>query len=510
MKLQCFTKILGIIFLLGFQVSVASTQKKVSQKPNIIFLFADDQSYGTIHALGNQEVITPNLDRLVEEGVTFTHAYNMGAWHGAVCLASRTMLNTGRFVWHSNKLQKKLKEPETVSQFWGNVMKRAGYDTYMSGKWHVHVPVEKVFQNVAHERPGMPIDKWNFREMNPKFQALKEGKSTSKSPEEFLPAGYGRPKNEKDKSWSPSDRSKGGYWEGGKHWSEVLKDDAISFINSASKKSNPFFMYLAFNAPHDPRQSPQRFVDMYPLENISLPETFMPEYPYKDQIGCGRGLRDEELAPFPRTPYAVKTHRQEYYAIITHLDEQIGKILDALDQSGQRDNTYIFYTADHGLACGNHGLMGKQNMYDHSMRAPLIVIGPDLPKDKKVDMDVYIQDIMPSSLEVAGIEKPGYVEFSSFMNLAKGKQKKGTYPAIYGCYKNEQRMIRKDGFKLIVYPGAKKVRLYNLKKDPLEMNDLSNKSSSQKKITELFAQLIELQKDLDDQLDLTAVFPELN
>ncbi len=476
----------NLILILGFFIMIMSVScnagdKKV-KKPNIIFLFADDQCYNTINALGNKEIITPNLDKMVEDGVTFTHAYNMGAWHGAVCVASRCMINTGRFVWRAKNLEPKLKSPEVVPQMWGNLMKKAGYDTYMTGKWHVKANVEECFQTVGSERPGMPNQ---------------------------TPEGYNRPLSKNDDTWKPWDKKFKGFWKGDKHWSEVLGDEAIDFIGQAKQKDNPFFMYLAFNAPHDPRQSPKEFVDMYPLENISIPETFLPEYPYKDEMGCSKKLRDEKLAPFPRTGYAVKVNRQEYYAIITHLDQQIGRILDALEKSGEKDNTYIFYTADHGLACGNHGLMGKQSMYDHSVRAPLIVIGPDLPKNKKRDMDVYLQDIMPSALELAGAEKPTYVEFSSLMSMAHGKQKKSVYDAIYGCYTNQQRMIRKDGYKLIVYPEAKKMLLFNLKKDPLEITDLAEKSKYHSKVKELFVALINLQKEMDDELDLTATFPDL-
>ncbi|OVE77196.1 choline-sulfatase, partial [bacterium F16] len=141
---------------------------------------------------------------------------------------------------------------------------------------------------------------------------------------------------------------------------------------------------------------------MYPLDTIAVPKTFLPEYPHKDTMGCSKELRDEQLAPFPRTEYAVKVNRQEYYAIITHMDEQIGRILDALDASGKADNTYIFFTADHGLACGQHGLMGKQNMFDHSVRAPFIVCGPGIKGNTKNDTPIYLQDMMPTTLELAG------------------------------------------------------------------------------------------------------------
>lgn len=452
------------------------------KKPNIIFIFADDQCHNTINTLGNHEVITPTLDRMVKSGVTFTHAFNMGAWGGAVCVASRAMLNTGRSVWRARDIEPKLDNPDVVPQLWGNLMKSAGYNTYMAGKWHVNAKIEDCFTNLGTVRGGMP-------------------RQTDE--------GYNRPLSENDTIWKPWDTKFNGYWEGGKHWSEVLGDEALGFIKTAAQKEDPFFMYLAFNAPHDPRQSPKEFVDKYPLENIAIPETFQPEYPNKEAIGCGKSLRDEKLAPFPRTGYSIKVNRQEYYAIITHMDQQIGRILDALEKSGKKDHTYIFYTADHGLALGNHGLMGKQNMYDHSVRPPLIVIGPDLPKNKKIDLDVYLQDIMPSSLELAGIDKPEYVEFNSLMKIARGQQKESAYKAMYGCYKDFQRMIRTEGFKLIVYPKIPKVLLFDLNNDPLEMYNLAEKSEYQEKVVELFHKLINLQEKMGDKLDLKTTFSYL-
>ncbi len=312
---------------------------------------------------------------------------------------------------------------------------------------------------------------------------------------------------EGDEGWKPWKEEYGGFWKGGKHWTEVLGDEATSFINDTKTRDKPFFMYLAFNAPHDPRQSPKEFVDMYPLKNISVPESFMPEYPTKEQMGNGANLRDERLAPFPRTEHSVKVNRQEYYAIISHMDREIGRIMEALKSSGQLENTYIFYTADHGLACGNHGLIGKQSLYDHSTRSPLIVIGPDIPKGSTIEADVYLQDIMPTALELAGVEKPEYVEFSSLLDLAKGERKTSSYDAIYGCYTKLQRSIRKDGYKLIIYPKVPQVLLYDLNNDPKEMYDISDREPE--KVKALFTDLLALQKKLDDSLELQTIFPEL-
>ena len=442
-------------------------------KPNILFLFADDQSWEAINALGCDEVITPNLNRLVNRGVTFTHAYNMGAWHGAVCVASRTMLTTGQFLWQAKALEPRLGQEAKAGRIWPQYFDAAGYDTYFSGKWHVKVDPAKVFNNVRHVRPGMPNQ---------------------------TPAGYNRPIEGQPMEWHPWDKEYGGYWKGGKHWSEVLGDDGVDFLNAAADSTNPFFMYLAFNAPHDPRQSPKRYVDKYPLEKVSVPENYLPEYPYKEAMGCGPGLRDEKLAPFPRTEYAVKVNRQEYYAIITHMDAQIGRILDALEASGQAENTWIFFTADHGLACGHHGLLGKQNMFEHSMRAPLIVSGPGVPRGERNHTPVYLQDIMPSALDAAGIRIPDHVRFRSLLPLIAGERAE-QYPAIYGAYMNRQRMIADEGWKLVWYPKIGKRLLFHLEEDPHEMRDLAEDPKYAGKLAEMTAALAALQAEIGDPLE---------
>tara|TARA_Y100001972_G_C7663797_1_gene335174 strand:+ start:2959 stop:4419 length:1461 start_codon:yes stop_codon:yes gene_type:complete len=469
---------------------ITSCGPQKDSKPNILFLFTDDQTHTAISALGNAEIYTPNIDRLVERGTTFANTYNMGGWNGAICTASRSMLISGRSLWRANEYRKHWQKGDSIENTWGRIMAANGYQTFMTGKWHVDAPADSVFGFAAHIRPGMPRDaRLTWKEEKDNY------------PDREFPIGYNRPLSESDTSWSPIDPKFGGFWEGGKHWSEVVRDDALLFLDSAQKSTDPFFMYIAFNAPHDPRQAPQEYQDMYDLDNITLPESFKPLPEYQEEIGNGPGLRDEALAPFPRTEYAVKVHMKEYYAIISHLDAQIGKILDALEASGKADNTYIFFTSDHGLAVGRHGFIGKQNPYEHSVKPPLILVGPGIPANQKVNSLAYLQDLMPTALDLAGIAKPGYVEFQSLMPLVKG-EKPENYPSIYNAYINYQRLIRKGDYKLIVYPKVDKVMLFNLAEDPLELNDLASQPDYKEKVDELLSELKQKMEHYDDPLEL--------
>jgi len=463
---------------------IAAFVQAQPQKPNILFILADDHTWEGIGAV-NSEVITPHLDRLVDQGVSFRHAYNMGAWRGAVCVASRAMFNTGRNLWSCNQISQEVVQARKreangdtpsnidIGKSWSQQLHDAGYKTYMAGKWHIDefFRAQDVFDVVGTVRPGMPNQ---------------------------TDEGYNRPVDENDKRWLPWDQSKGGFWEGGKHWSEVLRDEAIGFINQAAMEEHPFFMYIAFNAPHDPRQSPKEYVDMYPLDTISVPKNFLPEYPYAEEI-CGKDLRDERLMPYPRTEYAVRVNRAEYYALITHMDAQIGQILKALKESGQLDNTYVFYTADHGLAIGHHGLVGKQNMYEHSLSAPLIVNGPGLEKGKRIAERVYLQDIVPSTLELAGAEKPETMYFESLMPLLKGEQQTGR-AVIYASYINRQRCIMAGDWKLLYYPVSSTFRLFNVSRDPDEMNDLAGNPEYRSRLDAMKKKLVEEMKRQGDPL----------
>ncbi|VGO13174.1 Arylsulfatase [Pontiella desulfatans] len=443
-----------------------------AEKPNILFIFSDDQSFETIGAYGLTDIDTPNLDRLATEGASFTHAYNMGAWAGAVCMASRACLNTGNFVWNANENARECTKGTRKS--WSQLMSAQGYDTYMSGKWHVGgMSAKKMFDRTGKVRGGMPKQ---------------------------VPAGYNRPKDEADyeAGWKPWDKAQGGFWEGGTHWSEVLADETVAYLEEKADSDKPFFMYVAFNAPHDPRQAPKEYIDRYPLDRIKVPENFIPSYPDQGEGGVPV-IRDEKLVPFPRTEFAIKVNRQEYYASITHMDAQIGRILQALEESGKADNTWIIFSSDHGLSLGHHGLVGKQNMYDPAMRAPFIVWGPGVKGGTRIDAPIYIQDAMATALEISGQTPPDYVDYKSVLPLLDGRADK-SYDKIYGAYIDTQRMILSGDWKLIAYPQLKKVKLFNVAKDPMEMNNLAGNPEYSETLKQLTALLEETMDEMDDPM----------
>jgi arylsulfatase A-like enzyme len=464
---------------LPFMMFLVAASASAAERPNILFLFADDQCHETIRARGLTDIDTPHLDRLLAQGTTFSHTYNMGSFSPAVCVASRTMLITGRSLWDAQSIYDATDRERQAGRLWPQLLAQQGYATSFTGKWHIRADAKQAFGVARNIRAGMPKD---------------------------TPEAYNRPREGMPDPWSPSDPRWGGFWEGGRHWSEVVADDAVDFLQQARQDDRPFFIYAAFNAPHDPRQSPAEYVSRYPLDRIAVPTNFQPDYPFKQAIGCGPSLRDERLAPFPRTEHAVRVHRQEYYALITHLDAQIGRILEALEQSGQADNTWIFYTADHGLAVGHHGLFGKQNLYEHSLRVPFVVVGPGVAKGAIIDTPIYLQDVMPTALELAGAPQPEHVFFHSLLPLLRGEQTQPAYPSIYGAYLNLQRAVIHDGWKLILYPQAKAARLYHVAADPQELRDLATDPAQATRRRDLFARLQTLQRELGDSLDLSDVY----
>lgn len=454
-------------------------------QPNILFILTDDQRPDAVGAFGKSVVKTPEIDELVANGVSFQNAYNMGAWHGAVCVASRSMFLHGQSLWKAESLDNRkaaamLTKKEAT---WPQFLKKSGYRTYFAGKWHAAVSPHDVFDKVRNVRGGMP---------------------------EAAPGSYSRTGRANQDLWDPSDPKLGGFWEGGTHWTEVVADDACQFLKTAAQDTKPFFAYVAFNAPHDPRQAPKTFVEYYREIGLEIPKSFLKEPPHFEAMGLrvknGELLRDERLAVWPRTNESVLMQREEYYAQIEHLDHNLGRILKVLDETGLVNDTYIIFTSDHGLAIGDHGLMGKQNMFEHSLKAPLIIVGPNIRPGEKREQLVYLQDIVPTTLALAGAEIPENFDFRNLLPVIKNNEK--SHEVIYGAYRTHQRMIRSGKFKLILYPRTKTKLLFNLAEDPEEIHDLSAESSFLHVQQELFEKLLQQQEVHGDRLDLRSSYPE--
>jgi arylsulfatase A-like enzyme len=459
----------------------ATPDPAAGDRPNFLFLIADDLMFRTIGAINNPEVHTPNLDRLVRSGCHFTHCFHQGSWTGAVCVASRTMLNTGLT---SFRAQHALPANQSASvPVWGQTLRAHGYDTFITGKWHLDaVSLQRSFAKMGPVGPGF-LDS--------------------------IPDMYDRPAP--GNTWTPSNRELKGHWlprelwdddgsSGIEHSSSLYADAAVNYLKGEHGGAKvPFFMYVGFNAPHDPRQSPEEFLQLYPVESVQVPPNFLPQHPF-DQGDYK--TRDELLAPFPRTEFDVKTHRREYYAIISHMDAQVGRILDALDSSGQASRTYVILTADHGLAVGEHGLMGKQNQYECSMRMPLIVRGPGIKAGKVVDELVYQHCMYATTCELAGIPVPPHVAFPSLAPMLREGAAKPLYDAVFGWLNVLQRSVRTKRHKLIFYTQINRYQLFDLEKDPWEMHDLIEDAAYQTIRTEMVARLKQLQVELNDPLDI--------
>jgi arylsulfatase A-like enzyme len=441
-------------------------------RPNFLFLIADDLTYRSIQSLNNPEVETPNLNRLVRRGCTFTHCFHQGSWSGAVCIASRSMLNSGLSAFRA---QRRIEQ----SPLWGETLGAAGYDTAIVGKWHLSdAALKRSFQDIGPVSGGM----------------FESG-----------PEAYNRPSP--GNTWTPWDESLRGQWletktwqpgasEPIKHSARVWSEIASSYLRKRTAQSKPFLLYVGFNSPHDPRQAPKEFVDRYPKERIVVPPNYLPQHPF-DQ-GDNR-VRDELLAPFPRSREAVQLHRSEYYAHISYLDAQVGQILDVLDKSAQAANTYVIFTADHGLAVGQHGLMGKQNLYDHSIRMPLLISGPGIPAGKRVEEMVYQHSVFATTCALAGIETPKTVEFPGLVNLLKGSGPP-MHDVVFSYYRGFQRAVRTARHKLIVYPVAGVTQLFDLNKDPWEVRDLAGDPWYGPLKASLLERMHRFQRELEDDL----------
>jgi len=237
-------------------------------------------------------------------------------------------------------------------------------------------------------------------------------------------------------------------------------------------------------------------MQMYDAGAMKLPTNFMPEHPFDAGV---HAIRDEKLMKSPRTGEGIRKRLAEYYAVITHTDAQIGRILDALDKSGKADNTIIVFASDNGLALGSHGLLGKQNIYEHSVKVPFMISGPGIPAGEKRDQLCYIYDIYPTLCELAGLTIPGTVQFQSFKPVladAQSTHRKNLYFSFMGVH----RGVRDERYKLIEYcvDGDRHTQLFDLQQDPEETNNLAEAEANALVLERMRALLESERKRLND------------
>jgi arylsulfatase A-like enzyme len=249
----------------------------------------------------------------------------------------------------------------------------------------------------------------------------------------------------------------------------MFADRAIEFLKSNSAEK-PFFAYVAFTSPHDPRQPPDRFREFYSKNRPPLPTNFLPQHPFDN--GMMNGGRDENLAAWPRTEAVIRDQLGEYYGMVSHLDEQIGRVLDTLEQRGLADRTLVIYAADNGLALGSHGLVGKQSLYEHSTLVPLVIKGPNVKKGNETKAFTYLFDVFPTICDLLSIEKPSDLDGKSLVPLLRDPSAK-IRESVFLPFTKHQRSIRDEDWKLICYPQISHKQLFHLKTDPHEMLNLA-------------------------------------
>jgi len=455
------------------------------QPPNILFIIADDHRASDLGCYGNNEIATPNLDKLSKQGTTFDNAHCQGAMHPAVCVPSRASIMTGRNIFASSAeptggeyYGRSFNIPEALPTF-PQLLRGHGYRTHCVGKWH--------------------NDKATFHRSFDGGASLMFGGMSDhdKVPlHAFDPSGT-----------YPADK----IYHTDRFSTEIFSQSAVEFLESQQQSTKPFCLYLAFTAPHDPRTPPAGFCPS--ADELTLPRSVMKEHPFDNgEMRC----RDELLASQPRDEDELRRHLADYYGMVQHLDTEIGRVLDSLETMGLRENTLIVYTADHGLALGNHGLMGKQNLYQHSVRVPLVFSGPNIPSAQRIGLNTWHADTFATLLDYTGLSIPTCDGESLLPVFADPQSDRDR--SVFAAYRYSQRMVRDARYKLIQYyqsnrypeeqlqgeiapsAGTNTTQLFDLQNDPHELVNLCDSPEMQPIRSALEARLRRWQISVNDPL----------
>jgi len=442
------------------------------ERPNVLFLFTDDQRFDAGRALGDPAIETPNLDRLASLGTVCPEAYIDGGTSGAICMPSRAMVHTGRGLFEIEGVGQTIPEAHATL---GETFREAGYEAFGTGKWHNGTAAyARSFSDGAEIFFGGMDDHWNV----PACDFDPTGEYPGRLPT------VRDPFRGKERIDRPGDHIRAGY-----HSTDLFVDATLAFLDRRPR-DRPFFAYVSLMAPHDPRVMPERFKNRYDLASIELPANFLPEHP----IDTGAlDIRDEKLARRPREPEETREHIRDYDAMITHIDAALGRLLDRLEGDGSLDSTLLVFAGDNGLAVGQHGLMGKQNLYDHSVRVPLIFAGPGIPAGGRAEGLCTLSDVFPTLASLCGVSLPGSVtgrDLSGALRDGAPMPREG----IYLAYHRSIRGYADRRYKLIEYASGA-TQLFDRRDDPLEMRNLAEEPAAASQLREMRAKLLQAHRD---------------
>ena len=429
--------------LVTISMSMQTTSVVAAERPNILLLVSDDQRPDTIHALGNAIIRTPHLDRLVREGSAFTRA----TCGNPICTPSRAEILSGCSSFRNGVLDfggTIDAELPTLAKWFS----AAGYRSSYVGKWH---------------NDGLPIQR-GYERTNGLYRG---GGSRFYKPQVDW---AGRPVTGY-RGWIFQDDKGTLFPERGvgltPDISARFADAAIELIETGDER--PFFLHVNFTSPHDPLLLPPGWEKVYRAADMPLPPNFAAEHPFDHGNFDGR---DEKLFNWPRTPDETRGEIAAYYAVISHMDEQVGRILQSLAETGKLENTIVVFASDHGLAVGSHGLRGKQSMYEHTIGVPLLMRGPGVPADRRFEAQCYLRDLFPTLCSLAGVEQPGdTIDGLSLAPVISGERDQ-IHEFVVGYFRNFQRMIRTPEWKYVEYPAVRQRQLFSLKDDPFELQNL--------------------------------------
>lgn len=452
----------ALLVLLGCALRAQhAADEAPARRPNVLVLLADDLRRDALGCHGNAYARTPNIDRLAAQGMRFDRIACMGSRHGAVCIASRAMLLAGTGL-HS--VRDDLAGAVTVPE----LLRAEGYRTFAVGKWHNgDEALVRAFPDAASiMRAGMS-DHFDVPLCD-----VEDGKVASVR-------------------------------RGTAHSSVLFADAAIAQLERAAAHAGdqPFFGYVAFTAPHDPRDAPREWRERFAGQLPPLPPNF------RGQHGLDLGaeallVRDEMLAAWPRDPQVVQRQLADYHALLAHLDEQVGRVLGAVDALGLADNTMVVFAGDQGLALGSHGMLGKQSLYEHSVGTVLLARGPGVVRGATPARG-YLLDLAATILEAAGVKAPAAMASRSLWPQLRDPAAPGR-DAIFLTFGAKQRAVVAGRFKLIRLPAIGRSLLFDLVADPDELHDLAGDPARAVELERMTRLLVAQQAAWGDVLPLTA------